>query len=183
MFGLTRWNEPRGIGRLRQEMDEMFDRFFTQEDWVPGRINRSLRTFHRDLDDLFGGFFGSDWLGTAGSEGERTFWPRPEMSVKDGEQILRLEVPGFKPEEVEVNVVGNGLSIRGEQKTEGDKEQSRRIFSCAYTLPEAVEPDKVKAKLSHGVLEVRMPASPKLVGKKIPIEIGGGEAPEQLKAA
>jgi HSP20 family protein len=165
-------------------MDELFDRFFNQEDWLPGRVTRSLRTFHRDLDDLFSGFFGNNWPVMGTSEGTRTLWPRAEMSLKDGEHILRLEVPGFKPEEVEVNVAGNTLSIRGEQKAEGEKkEQSQRSFSYTYTLPEAMELDKVKANLSHGILEVRMPASTKLVGKKIPIQIGSGEAPKQLKAA
>jgi hypothetical protein len=37
MFGLTRWSEPHGISRLRQDMDEMFDRFFEREVWMPGR--------------------------------------------------------------------------------------------------------------------------------------------------
>src|SRR5512139_249984 len=180
MFGLTRWTEPRGIGRLRQDMDELFDRFFNQEDWMPGRVTRSLRTFHRDLDDLFAGFFGGDWPAMGASEGTRTFWPRAEMSLKDGEHVLQLEVPGFKPEEVDVNVAGNTLNIRGEQKAEGEeKEESRRSFSYTYTLPEAVEPDKVKASLTHGVLEVRMPASPKLGGKKIPIQVSSGEAQKQ----
>ena len=184
MFGLTRWTEPRGINRLRQDMDDLFDRFFNQEDWMPGRVTRSLRTFHRDLDDLFAGFFGGDWPAIGVSEGAHTFWPRAEMSLKDNEHILQLEVPGFKPEEVEVNLAGNTLSIRGEQKAEAEKkEQSRRTFSYTLTLPEAMEPDKVKANLSHGILEVRMPASPKLVGKKIPIQVSSGEAPKQLKAA
>jgi len=165
-------------------MDELFDRFFNQEDWMPGRMTRSLRTFHRDLDDLFAWFFGNDWAAMGTSEGTRTFWPRAEMSLKEDEQVLRLEVPGFKPEEVEVNVSGNTLSIRGEQEAEGEKEeQSRRSFAYTYTLPEAVEVDKMKARLSHGIIEIRVPASPKLAGKKIPIESGGGEAPKQLKAA
>ena len=184
MFGLTRWTEPRGISRLRQDMDELFDRFFDQEDWMPGRMTRSLRTFHRDLDDLFAGFFGGDWPAMGASEGMRTFWPRAEMSLKDGEHVLRLEVPGFKPEEVDVNVAGNTVNIRGEQKAEGEKkEESRRSFSYSNTMPDAVEPDKVKASLSHGVLEVRMPASPKIVGKKIPIHVNSGEAQKQLKVA
>ena len=184
MFGLTRWSEPRGISSLRQDMDELFDRFFDQEDWMPGRVTRSLRTFHRDLDDLFAGFFGNDWPAVSVSEGTRTFWPRAEMSLKDGEHILQLEVPGFKPEDIEVNVAGNILSVRGELKAESEKkEQSRRSFSYTYTLPEAVEPDKVKANLNHGILEVRMPASPKLIGKKIPIQVSAGEPQKQLKAA
>jgi len=184
MFGLTRWTEPQGISRLRQDMDELFDRFFNQEDWMPGRVTRSLRTFHRDLDDLFAGFFGGDWPAMGALEGTRTSWPRAEMSLKDGEHVLQLEVPGFKPEEVDVNVAGNTLNIRGEQKAAGEKkEESRRSFSYTYTLPEAVEPDKVKANLSHGILEVRVAASPKLVGKKIPIQVSSGEAQKQLKAA
>jgi HSP20 family protein len=184
MFGLTRWSEPRGISSLRHDMDELFDRFFDQEDWIPGRVTRSLRTFHRDLDDLFSGFFGNDWPTMGMPEGTRTSWPRAEVSLKDGEHVLQIEVPGFKPEEVEVNVAGNILNIRGEQKAEGEKkEESRRSFVYSYTLPEAVEPDKVKANLSHGILEVRMPASPKLVGKKIPIQVTSGEGQKQLKAA
>ena len=98
--------------------------------------------------------------------------------------MLQLEVPGFKPEEVEVSVAGNSLSIRGEQKAEGDnKEQSRRTFSYTYALPAAMESDKVKANLSHGILEIRIPASPKLVGKKIPLQVTSVEAQKQLKAA
>ena len=69
MFGLTRWTEPRGISRLRQDVDELFDRFFDQEDWMPGRVTRSLRTFHRDLDDLFAGFFRNGWPTVGVSEG------------------------------------------------------------------------------------------------------------------
>lgn len=184
MFGLTRWTEPRGMRSLRQDMDELFNRLVNQEEWMPGRVTRSLGTFHRDLDDLFAGFFGSDWAAMGASEGTQAFWPRAEMSMKDGEQLLRLEVPGFKPAEIEVKVAANTLSIRGEQKSEGEtQEQSRRSFHYTYTLPEAMEPEKMKAKLSHGVLEVRVPASPKLVGRQIPIEVGGGEAPKQLKAA
>ena len=183
MFGLTRWTEPRGIDRLRQDMDELLERFFNQEQ-MPSRVTRSLRAFHRNLDDLFAGFFGNDWPVMGASEGTRASWPRAEMSLKDGEHILRIEVPGFKPEEVEVSVAENTLSIRGEQKAEGEQQaQSHRSFAYTCALPEAVEPDKMKAKLSHGVLEVRVPASPKLVGKKIPIEIGAGETAKQLKVA
>ncbi len=184
MFGFTRWTEPRGISRLRQDMDELFDRFFDREDWMPGRITRSLRTFHRDLDDLFAAFFGSDWPAMGPPEGARTFWPRAEMSLGEGEHILRLEVPGFAPEEIEVNVAGNTLNIRGERKADGEKKEvSRRAFVYSHTLPEAVEPDKVKANLSHGILEVRMPAPPRLAGKKIPIQLVPGEGQKQLKAA
>ena len=60
MFGLTRWTEPRGITRLRHDMDELFDRFFDREEWMPGRMMRSMRSFQGDLDSLFGGYFGEE---------------------------------------------------------------------------------------------------------------------------
>jgi len=185
MFGLTRWNQPLGIGRLRQDMDELFDRFFDQEDWIPGRMMRSLRSFQRDLDELFGDFFGSNWAISDSPEQAGYFRPRVETSLTDGEHVVRAELPGFAPENVEVNVAGNTLTIRGERKT-GSQEKgdlSHRRFSHALTLPEAVDAEKVKATLRDGLLEVRMPASPKLVGKKIPIQVGAGEEKKQLKAA
>ncbi len=156
MFGLTRWNQPRGISRLRQ-----------------------------DMEDMFGGFFGSDWALPASSEEAGSFWPRIETSLTEGEHIVRAELPGFTPENVEVNVTGTTLTIRGERKT-GSEEKgdlSHRRFSHTLTLPEAVDPDKVKATLVNGLLEIRMPASAQLAGKKIPIQVGAGEEKKQLKAA
>ncbi len=185
MFGLTRWNQPRGISRLRQDMEDLFDRFFDREEWMPSRTMRSLRSFRQDLDELFGGFFGSDWALSASSNEAGYFWPRIKTSLTDGEHIVRVELPGFTPENVEVNVTGNTLTIRGERKT-GSEEKgdlSHRRFSHTLTLPEAVDPDTVKATLANGLLEIRMPASPQLAGKKIPIQVGTGEEKKQLKAA
>jgi HSP20 family protein len=185
MFGLTRWNEPRGLSRLRQDMEDLFDRFFDREDWVPGRMMRSLRGFQRDMDELFGDFFGSEWALPAPAEQAGYFWPRVETSLTDGEHIVRAELPGFTPENVEVNLAGNTLTITGERKTGSEEKgnMSQRRFSHTLTLPEAVEPEKVKATLRDGLLEIHMPASPQLVGKKIPIQVGAGEEKKQLKAA
>lgn len=185
MFGLTRWNQPRGISRLRQDMEDMFDRFFDREDWMPSRTMRTVRSFQQNLDELFGDFFGSDWGLPASSEEAGFFWPRVETSLIDGEHIVRAELPGFTPENVEVNVTGNTLTIRGERKT-GSEEKgdlSQRRFSHTLTLPEAVDPDKVKATLANGLLEIRMPASPQLTAKKIPIPVRAGDEKKQLKAA
>jgi HSP20 family protein len=184
MFGLTRWTEPRGISRLRQDMDELFDRFFDREDWMPGRMMRSMRSFQRDLDTLFGSFFGEDW-GVLGSPEEAgTFWPRVETALADGEQVLRLEVPGFTAENIQLHMAGTTLRLQGERKLGDEKEgTSQRRFSITYTLPEVVEPDKVRATLANGILEIRVPVSPTLAGKKIPVQVGAGEEKKQLKAA
>jgi len=172
---------PRGASRLRHEVDELFDRFFAREDWMPGAMTRSLRAFQRDMDQLFGDFFGAGW--SLGAEEEGTYWPRIETALKDGEHIVRAGLPGFAPEEVEVNVAGSTLTIKGERKVEEKGRASHRRFSQTLTLPETVDPEKVKATFKHGLLEIRTPASPKLAGKKIPIEVGSGKTQQQLKAA
>jgi len=185
MFGLTRWGEPRGITQLHRDMEDLFERFFDREDWMPGRMMRSLRGFQRDLDDLFGDFFGSDWALPASLEQTGTYWPRLETSLSDGEHVVRAELPGFTPENVEVNVTGNTLTIRGERKSGSEEKSdvSHRSFSHTVALPEIVDPEKVKATLANGLLEIRMPASPKLVGKKISVQVGAGEEKKQLKVA
>ncbi|MFB3817117.1 MAG: Hsp20/alpha crystallin family protein [Candidatus Methylomirabilales bacterium] len=181
MFGLTRWTQPSGVSRLRQDVDDLFDRFFGREDWMPSSFTRSIRAFQRDMDQLFGSFFGPDWSPRAEAHG--TYWPRLQATMKGGEHVVTAELPGFRPEEIEVSVTGQTLTIQGEHKGEDKDESSYRRVSQSVTLPEAVDPEKVKATLAHGLLEIRVPASPQLAGKKIPIEVGTGEPSRQLKAA
>ncbi|MFQ5883094.1 MAG: Hsp20/alpha crystallin family protein [Candidatus Methylomirabilales bacterium] len=185
MVRLTRWTRPRGIARLREEMDGLFDRFFgREEEWIPGRMMRSLREFHRDLDALFGDFLGADRWRESPFAPVRS-WPRCESLVEGGDYVLRAEIPGVAPDDLEVAVTENALTIRGDRKT-GREEQggaSYSRFSRRFSLPEPVDPEKVKAKLAHGVLEVRIPASPKVVGKRIPVEVETGEVTRQIKAA
>ncbi len=176
-MALMRW-ESQGVSQLRQEMDELFDRFFEREDWMPNRMFRSMRSFQDEMDDLFGSFFGSAW-NTMGGKGQ----PRVESSVKDGNLILKAEVPGYSPDQIKVNLLGDTLQIEGEHKSGEGERQEQRHFSYRYSLPEPVEPDKVKASLNHGMLEITIPAAPKLNGKQIPIQVGSGEGQKKLKAA
>ena len=174
---LMRW-EPQGISRLRQDMDGLFERFFDREDWMPTRMFRSLRSFQDEMDDLFGTFFGADWGSMAGGT-----TPRIESGVKEGNLVLRAEVPGYGPDEVKVNLAGDTLQIEAEHQSKEGERQEQRRFSYHYTFPEPVDPDKVKANLTHGVLEIQVPVSSKLTGRQIPIQIGAGSDPKQLKAA
>ena len=105
--------------------------------------------------------------------------PAVETFSKDGQQILRLDLPGVKPKEVDVSVVDDTLIIRGERKNANEiKEKDRYYKETAYgkferrlALPKGVDGKKVKATYRNGVLEVSVPAPSKLVGTSIPIQI------------
>jgi HSP20 family protein len=128
-----------------------------------------LSSWHRDIDELFGRFFGREEI-FAG-----TWAPRIETYRKDNEYVVRLDLPGVDPKEVEVHAEGNLLTIKGERKKEtkeGEYQETfYRKFERSVTLPQGVEADKISAQYQHGVLEVRVPLPAQLAGRKIPIQI------------
>jgi HSP20 family protein len=128
-----------------------------------------MSSWHRDIDDLFGRFFGRPETSLGG-------WvPRIETYRKDNEYVVRLDLPGVDPKDVQVQAEGNVLSISGERKTEEKgqdyRETSYGKFERTVTLPQGVEADKIAARYEHGVLEIRVPVPAQLAGRKIPIQI------------
>jgi HSP20 family protein len=91
--------------------------------------------------------------------------PPVDMIREDGRLIVRAEVPGSKPEEIEIKVDSGTLTISGsheEASEEHDKEfvhRERRFgaFSRTLALPEAVDAKKIKATVHDGVLEITLP--------------------------
>ena len=134
--------------------------------WNP---SQELSSWHRDIDDLFSRFFERPETSVSG-------WvPRVETYRKDNDYVVRLDLPGVDPKDVQVHAEGNVLSISGERKTEEKgqdyQETSYGKFQRSLTLPQGVEMDKIAARCEHGVLEIRVPLSAQLAGRKIPIQI------------
>ena len=154
MFGdLTRWNP----------MDE-------------------LSSWHRDIDELFGRFFGRQEAAAT------TYAPRIETYRKNNEYVVRLDLPGINPNEVEVHAEGNVLTVKGERKTETQNADYQETFYGKFersvSLPQGVEADKISAQYQHGVLEIRVPLPAQLTGRKIPIQIEDkGQKKLESKAA
>jgi len=78
-----------------------------------------------------------------------------ELSAKNGEYIVKTEVPGLKKKELKVTLEGNMLTIEGERK--GKKEASSMNFCRTIEIPGGVGSGDLKAVLKGGVLEVRIP--------------------------
>jgi len=91
--------------------------------------------------------------------------------------VVEAAVPGVKPEEIDVQVSGNVLTLKGERKEEKKEEKASYIyqersfgsFSRAVTLPTEVDVDKAKAEFEHGVLTLTLPKSETVKPKTIKI--------------
>jgi HSP20 family protein len=110
-------------------------------------------------------------------------YPAVECFTQDQDLVFRAELPGVSPDDVEVQVVGNQLVLRGrkeeqrEQKEEGFQfsEVYHGRFERAFTLPEGANADKIQATHRDGVLEIRMPAEGLVpASRRIPIQVEGG---------
>lgn len=136
--------------------------------WDPTREAVSLR---EAMDRLLGESFIRPWpsLGMF-FEGEAL---TVDVYETDDEVVVEAAVPGVKPEEIDVQVTGNVLTIKGERKEEKKEEkasyisQERRFgsFSRSVTLPTDVNVDKAKAEFEHGVLTLTL-TLPKLESVK-----------------
>ena len=134
--------------------------------WNP---SEELSSWHRDIDDLFGRFFGRP-ESPAGS------WvPRMETYRKENDYVVRIDLPGVDPKNVAVQAEGNLLTVTGERKSEETGPEYRETFYGKFerslALPQGVETDKIVARYENGVLEIRVPLPAQLAGRKIPVQI------------
>src|ERR1051325_11289992 len=107
-----------------------------------------LTSWHRDIDELFGRAFGRQETSVVGA------WaPRVETYRKDNEYVVRLDLPGVDPKEVEIQAEGNVLTIKGERKTEANNAEYQETlygkFERSVSLPQGVEADKISAQYRH----------------------------------
>lgn len=150
--------------------------------WRRGEMQRepgqALTDFRREFDDLFNSFFGDQWWSPERYFGRR-FVPAFDVSETEGELIVKAELPGVDPKEVDVSLTGNMLTIKGEKKEEREEkgenvhrmERSYGGFSRSFTLPCEVQGDKVEATYKDGVLNLRLPKAESSKTKSIKVKV------------
>jgi HSP20 family protein len=112
------------------------------------------------------------------TDGEQEYLPAVESYIKDGNLVVRADVPGLEQKDIEVNVLGNVLTIKGEREDKKEAKQEDYIrreftygkFERRMTLPEGAVTDKIKATFRNGVVEVTMPVGKELAARKVPLE-------------
>jgi len=138
---------------LREAMDRLFDDAFT-------------RPFHLERNG------GSTWSA-----------PAIDMYQTDNEVVVKAALPGIKPDEVQIHVTGDVLTLRGEVKQEEEKTASSQgkdkswqirehrwgAFERSVRVPTGVIADKAKAEFDNGILTISLPKSEEVKPRMISV--------------
>lgn len=154
------------------------------QDWLPtswlhhkNSADAPLVSLRKQVDSLFDDFDRGFWSRDA------DFAVRSNMSETDKEVCITAELPGLSDEDVDVSVVGNQITIKGEKKSETDERgdedgrQFHRIermsgaFQRSVALPFEIDADAVKADVKDGVLTVTVAKPPEVVENTKKIKI------------
>ena len=139
--------------------------------WEPAR---EMMTLREAMDRLFDDAFTRP-LSLAGSN-----WsiPAVDMYQTDNEVVVKAALPGIKADEVQINVTGEVLTLKGETKQESDtkekayhiREQRWGTFERSLVLPTEVVADKAKADFENGILTITLPKAEEVKPKTISIK-------------
>lgn len=147
-------------------------------------------TPYRPTSDLFRPMledFMTPMRGWGGRLGGMLQAPEADLVETENEIRVVVELPGMKPEDVNVDLENNVLTISGEkheERTEGSEKDTWHLserrygrFSRSFVLPREVEHDRIQASYADGVLNVTIPKSEQARRRRIQIQNGGGQTP------
>ncbi len=161
-FGLSPFSFMR---RMMEDLDRMFDEF--------GGFGRELRR---------GPTMGRELLRGLPAGGDIVWMPQVEVMEREGNLVVRADLPGLRKEDVRITATEDGLVIEGERRREVEEERGGTYrsevaygsFRRAIPLPEGAKVEDAEARFDNGVLEIRVPVS-KEAQRGRQIEIKGGE--------
>jgi len=134
---------------------------------------REMITLREAMDRLFNDAF-TPSLGAAGG------WQVPAVDLyqTDDEVIVKASLPGLKPDDVQISITGDMLTLKGEFRQEEEKkerayhlrEQRYGAFERTFALPTDVVADKAKAEFENGILTVSLPKAEEVKPKMISVK-------------
>jgi len=119
--------------------------------------------FHHPVEGPFPNFL--DGAKNEAPQPATSWLPATEGRIEDGTYVIQFALPGIDPKEVNVSLMDNVLTVKGERKADHDtkgkdyfvREVKYGAFERSVTLPEGVDAAQVEAKYTNGMLEVRVP--------------------------
>ena len=108
-----------------------------------------------------------------------TWAPRIDAFDREKELVIRVEVPGVKPEDVDITMEDRTLTISGKRQFEETTEQAgyhrREIFVGEFkrtlVLPEGLNAEEITAKAEDGILTVTVPRRPEVLPRKVKVGV------------
>lgn len=138
--------------------------------------NRELRQMQREIDRLFENFFPARPEGNG--DAETAVWsPRVDLAETADAYLIDLDVPGMAKDDFAINYHEGTLTVSGERKAEETKEERNYVrvertyghFYRSFTLPKAVNEEKIGAAYKDGVLSIRVPKAEESKPRRIKI--------------
>jgi HSP20 family protein len=128
----------------------------------------------REMRDLMEGFWGTD----GGRLATTNFVPNVDLIENEKEFVVTVDLPGLKPEEVQVEFKSGSLWITGERKEEKEEkgktfhriERSYGEFRRVLPFPSAVKEGEIEAKFTDGVLKVMVPKAEEAQAHRIEVK-------------
>ncbi len=141
--------------------------------WEP---MRDVITLRDAMDRLFDEAFTRPWELRDGMHGAAG--PAIDMYQTENDVVVKAAVPGIKPEDVQINVTGEMLTIKGETREKNEvkdkayhiREQRWGSFERSISLPTLIMADKAKAEFEDGVLTITLPKAEEVKPKTITVK-------------
>ena len=148
-MSLIRWRPTHDLVGIREEMNRLFDSFFSE---LPERRR---------------GLLEGEWA------------PSVDVAETGDEIVVTVELPGVQQDDVDITVADDILTLKGEKKEEKEikKENYHRVersygsFQRSISLPTGVQSEKAKAKYKDGVLQITIPKAEEAKPKQIKINV------------
>jgi HSP20 family protein len=152
-MAIVRWEPFRDLVSLQDRMNRLFDESYR---------SRSGGTAQED-DWALGG----SWA------------PAVDIYEHDGNIVLKAELPGVDPKQVDIRVENNTLTLRGERTLDHEvkRDSYHRVeraygqFTRSFTLPNTVDTEKIKADYKDGVLNLVLPKREEAKPKQIQVNV------------
>ncbi len=141
--------------------------------WEP---MREVITLRDAMDRLFDEAFTRPWMARDGGSAE--FAPAIDMYQTQDDVVVKAAIPGIKEEDVQINVTGDVLTIKGETRESNEvkekayhiREQRWGSFERSIALPTLVTAEKAKAEFENGVLTITLPKAEEVKPKTITVK-------------
>ena len=155
-MSIIRWNPVRDLSTFPTDMLSMRDDF-----------NRLIDGFFRGEPSDTTAPFTSAWI------------PAVDIAEHENDFVVRMELPGVAKEDVNITILEDILTVKGEKKQDRESkgsnyhrvERSYGSFQRSFTLPTAVKADRIDATFANGVLSITLPKAEESKPKQIDVKV------------